>query len=97
MRSISSAECEGIEQGKALIAFAEGVEALEVDASARPCPELAMAGLKLIKMGAKAEMLEREERRVRARAFDGLLLVLCRWKEEKEKKRSGSWHCDGCW
>lgn len=97
MRSIFRAECEGIEQGKALLAFAEGVELSEIDATGTPNPELAMAALKLIKMGAKVEMLDREERRVRARAFEGLLLVLCRWKEEKEKKKSGMWHCSRCW
>ncbi|ORY76546.1 hypothetical protein BCR35DRAFT_305794 [Leucosporidium creatinivorum] len=97
MRPISGAECEGIEQGKALLAFAGSVEALEMDSVGRPCPELAMAGLKLIKMGARVEMLGREERRVDARREEGLLLLLCRWKEEKEGKRSGKWHCSRCW
>lgn len=87
MRSISIAEMAETEQRKALRAFAEGVEALEVDSSGRPCSDLAMAGLKLIKIGARAAILEREERRVEARALDGLLLVLCRWKEDKEARR----------
>lgn len=71
----------------ALERYIVALEALVIDADGHPSTVYADRGFVLVRLTARAEMLKKEERRVEAREFDGLMLVLHRWKDERLRQR----------